>query len=130
MAPRSEYILPQGIPSDMYTTDGKESHHEIDFNNEDTYGAISIFKHTLPNTDHLDIENLIQLDDKDAQLASTNNCSCHTPSVKRSLLPYLELEAIRLSPSGPWFTLSRSQYKRSKSQRRKLNDPVKQTLFV
>ena len=128
MAPRSEYIPPQWTPSDMNTTNVKELQLTIDFNNEDDHGAI--FKQTLSNTDLSAIDDVIQWDDKDVKQAPTNNCPCHKPRVRRSLLPELELEAIRLSPTGPWFTLSRSQYKRSKSQRRKLNDPVKQTLFV
>ena len=130
MAPRSEYITPQWSPSDMTTTNVKELQVTIEFNNEDDHGAISIFKHTLSNTDLRAIDDVIQFDDEDVQQAPTNNCPCHKPRVRRSLLPELELEAIRLSPTGPWFTLSRSQYKRSKSQRRKLNDPVKQKLFV
>ena len=130
MAPRSEYIPPQWTPSDMSTTNVKELQLAIEFNNEDDRGAISIFKQTLSTTDLSAIDDVIQSDDKDVQQAPTNNCPCHKPRVKRSLLPELELEAIRLSPTGPWFTLSRSQYKRSKSQRRKLNDTVKQTLFV
>ena len=130
MAPRSEYILPQGFQSARFTTDSKPLQQNIDFTNEDNYGAISIFKHTLPNDDLLAIDDVIQLDDNDVQQVPTTNCSCHKSRVRRSLLPELELEAIRLSPAGPWFTLSRSQYKRSKCQRKKVNDPVKQILFM
>ena len=135
MAPRSVYILPQESQYEMYISDNKDSQDHIDLNNEENQGTISLFKPRSPNADLLDIGDVIENDDevqndKNVQRAPINNCSCHKPRVRRSLLPELELEAIRLSPAGPWLTLSRSQNKRSRSQRRKLNDPVKQRLFI
>ena len=136
MAPRSAYILPQEIQYEMYISNRTESQDLKDFKNEENQGAVSLFKPRSPTADLLDIGEEIEIDDKDqnddknVQGGPTNNCSCHKPRVRRSLLPELELEAIRLSPAGPWPTLSRSQNKRSRSQRRKLNDPVKQMLFI
>ena len=130
MAPRSEYILPQVIQSNKYTTNSKPLQTNSELIIDDNHGAISIFQYTLPNGNLLTIDDDMQIDDKDVQQLSTINCSCHKSRVRRSLLPELEQEAIRLSPAGPWFTLSRSQYERSKCQRKKVNDPVKQILFM
>ena len=124
MAPRSEYILPQGIQSDISTANYRETLYKIDFNNEDNNKTMKL------STDLLAIDNVIQLNDMEEHQGPATSCPCHTPRVRRSLLPELESEAIRLSPAGPWFTLPRSQSKRLKPQRKKVNDIVKQKLFI
>ena len=123
MAPRSEYILPQGISSDISNANSKELLYKVHYNNDD--------KSTIElNTDLLAIDDMMQLNDMDEHQDPATSCPCHTPRVRRSLLPELESEAIRLSPAGPWFTLPRSQSKRLKPQRRKVNDTVKHKLFI
>ena len=131
MAPRSIYILPQGIQPDiMLTNDCKELQSKSDCNSEYNDDSESLFKPNILN-DNLEItDDTIQVNDKEVEHDSSSNCSCHQPRARRSLLPELELEAVRLSPAGPWFTLSRTQNKRSKSMRKNVNDPVKQRLFM
>ena len=131
MAPRSEYILPQGFKSNRNNPGDKVINDNVVFTNEDNdFSTISIFKKSLCTDNLLIIDDELQIDNKDPNQIIMKRWSYQNPKVKRSLIPELELEAARLAPTGPWFTLPRSQYKRSKSMRKVLNDPVKQKLFT
>ena len=127
MAPRSEYILPLEFQSNRVSPADKITKDNIDFTNEENDpNAKSLFKQILPNDKLLDL----QIDDGNQQQNVNNQRSCYNSKVERNLLPELEFEATRLGLSGPWFTIPRSQHRRSMSQRKKLNDPVKQKLFM
>ena len=131
MAPRSEYILPQGFQSIRYNPASNPTKQTCTFTNEDNFSsAISLFQQNVSYDKFIDLEDEIQNDHKDAQKIESGRCLCHNTSVKRSLLPELEIEAVRLESSGPWFTLPSSQYKRSKCHQKILNDPVKKILLM
>ena len=130
MAPRCEYVVPQTFQFIRYIPDDKVTiENAISIEEEDVLNAISLFKQTLPSDGLLKLEDEIQSEDTTTPPIAIGRYTCHTTKAKKSLLPEFELETLRLGPSGPWFTVPRSQHKRARQQRRKLNDLVRQKLF-
>ena len=130
MAPRCEYVVPQTFQFIRYIPDDKVTfENAISIEEEDVLDAISLFKQTLTSDGLLELEDEIQSEDTITPPNAIGRCTCHTTKAKKSLLPEFELETLRLGPSGPWFTVPRSQHKISRQQRRKLNDLVRQKLF-
>ena len=113
MAPRSEYILYQTLQLNRSSPDKKVTQDNDEFTNEGNDSTtISLFKQNIPHDKLLDM----QIDGEDSQQNTKNKCFTYNSKVKRKLLPELEFEAFRLGPSGPWFTIPKSQYKINQTQ--------------